>query len=1554
MIAVLAVVLVCTAAFAVTSVGGAETALAAGEVSVNISTASNRVVPGGTITLNITVSSTLSGVWTSTGFLIIPLTNDGKLNSDQVGYFSLASKTFTFSGGESFESGYNDTTVWVNNAQKKGLSIGMASKANGNDVSTSSSLKVTCVLNVSNTAAAGDIKFGLISNTQAISAKDTVSISSKPYNNRTGGLTANQVTITVGAASSVNTLSALEVGHGGSLTAISAPGGVLPTEIEYTGESQSFGNFRVKATATDAGAKIRVGKGTNAGQIAQSGTLLTSGQVSGDIALDAITTAGGDTKLTIVVVPENGGAYKAYTVKVKSNYVNLSSATATSNTQATGATKNGIEGNYINVPSDATEITFSGRFAGGYGMQSTVKYSGTGCTPASATGTIDGNGNFSVKFSGITNNGTVTIGATAGGGKEFSKTYTIRTYSADAALGNITLSGNGQTISPDAKQTDASRDYYVFMLPTGISKASMNLSNASGATIKVGGANYSASTEYGTGTYTVTVTALAGNVRTYTIVIMSNIASAELTKLEISFDRTSWINVLTEAEYNSATGTYTKDYSTVNVSVNSTVYFRYEATDGANVTYSNSVSVIGDVYGGQLAIGVNEFEFTASSAAGRMVYKMKLGLKEGINTIAGVQIYSGSEALSGFTFNKDTLTYTLNVPYSVDTLRLAITIDGLYGIVRTARDGQMERDASNPKLFTTNRGLTVGSGNTITFFAVADNGTGAEGTRYTLNVTRANPDTNNLLASLKVKIGGVEVEMSPAFNPNVTTYTIIDNSNVNTINIEAVTQSAVAKIRGNGEISLDTAVSGSDNVKVLTVVVTAESGVEKPYTINISKKKIDFDKNFDISSILVMGSDGKSYLNYNSATREYDISVPNAVDGVFINVSTVSTTAKVNLLVGEGMAPGNVTIRQDLSVGANKFTVYAVAADNSNSDRALAYVINITRAEANENAYLSSIIINNVPIYNFDKNVVEYVSNQDSTITAIFMSVQAEEATASVMISANGMVIGQSVGTASGQISLDEPGTTITVTIAVTIDGSTKIYTVRVMRASTLPVLSFLSVGSHEFWNNAEMNGDALDMTNPESYRNVRTYYTAVEYAEDTLTIIAETGAAANVRIHGRGANEGGEGGRGALFNASELFGEGMRVEIQIAIVPVTGAINFYTLVIVRKPAPSSSTSADSIEIEGVDRFNEEFAQHKENNVFGSYVVPYTMKSLPVEVVFPDFGVHVAPAKYEILYNTVPKRTVDGEVNENVQLSFGTNIVSLNIYASDEITKRTISIIVVRDEFAFDSVEIAEIGAFKTDYNALRNSYSYSIGHGINSLSCNFKISEGYRYEIEGNSLHDGMNTVYVNVYADDSGVQGRASTALKTIMINVYREAKNTSTAWMVVGILFLVLWVVVMTILVLFILKANKHGGDGSGQGVMQPVIIQANPDAEVRTIEDEKAIKRSLKEQRKRDREEMKAARAEEKARQKEEQRLAREEAAAAAAAEAEAKKKAAEESAANNKAEKAEGEGSQNNEFIVSTGQGGNSKKVKIRLNISGIDGTDVTGMSVEEPKDGDKK
>lgn len=197
------------------------------------------------------------------------------------------------------------------------------------------------------------------------------------------------------------------------------------------------------------------------------------------------------------------------------------------------------------------------------------------------------------------------------------------------------------------------------------------------------------------------------------------------------------------------------------------------------------------------------------------------------------------------------------------------------------------------------------------------------GSSKTINITNP-PSSNNNLSSLSVNVGKI------SFNKNTTSYSISVDSDITSANITATAEDSGAKVSGTGNKTLN---YGSNKINI---VVTAPSGAQKTYTVNITRKD-NRSSNNNLSSLKV--NDGDLSPKFSKNTTSYSISVPYSVSNLTVNAKAEDSKATVQV-------SGNKKL---VAESTNKVTVTVTAENGSKKT----YTINVTRGK-DPNKKLSS------------------------------------------------------------------------------------------------------------------------------------------------------------------------------------------------------------------------------------------------------------------------------------------------------------------------------------------------------------------------------------------------------------------------------------------------------------------------------------------------------------------------------------------------------------------------------------------------------------------------
>lgn len=362
---------------------------------------------------------------------------------------------------------------------------------------------------------------------------------------------SNSVTITVREKSNDNTLSSVAVGtkteNVQSFTPTSTPPLDDTMRYDYT-DSAVLSSVNITPTANSEHATIYMAAGSTLEP--KDENKVESGK---PISIDL---SSGVRAVTILVVAENG-ATKTYTVTVVDKYVALSALKIEVGTKTDGVTKIGLESGgafdttsliytvdlsaplddayTVDVPSDyassETGVKITPTIAEGHDIQPTVALTENKCTPANksvASGSA-------VQVTGIENKSTLTLTATASD-NETTEAYTITFNLLSVETGTLTVKVQGaekEYVSDDEKAAEKKINYYFLLTDEAECKGKLLITDTT-VSVQVKSASGTAQAydpdnpiECVAGTYTIILTAPAGNVKEY-IALLSKMEFLEL------------------------------------------------------------------------------------------------------------------------------------------------------------------------------------------------------------------------------------------------------------------------------------------------------------------------------------------------------------------------------------------------------------------------------------------------------------------------------------------------------------------------------------------------------------------------------------------------------------------------------------------------------------------------------------------------------------------------------------------------------------------------------------------------------------------------------------------------------------------------------------------------------------------------------------------------------------------------------------------------------------------------------------------------------------------
>ena len=376
------------------------------------------------------------------------------------------------------------------------------------------------------------------------------------------------------------------------------------------------------------------------------------------------------------------------------------------------------------------------------------------------------------------------------------KTATVKIKSSNNSLASLTLSNGVLSPTFNANTTSYTSTINAGNVVINATKGDTN-QTISGLGTKT--------LNYGNNTFKVVVEAENGSKKTYTIVITRP-------------DNRSTNNNLKNLSTNQGNITFNQNTTTYNLNVNSNV-----TTIKIDAILEDSKASFVSGYGSRnvnLNYGKNTIQIKVKAENGSIkTYTINVTRKDdrsSNNYLKSITLSNGK-----ISFNKNTLQYSINVPYEVTKIN----------VVAQPEDAKATVVVNSPNLIVGN--------NVITIVVTSEN---LQKKIYTINVQRLTEaeklSENNNVSS--IKISGHDID----FKSDIYEYDItIKDEYALVYNVTLEDIKASYTIDGNEDLK-----DGS----VIKVIVTSESGKTKEYKFNVSKKE-EKQEQIDNKSLIVCG-----------------------------------------------------------------------------------------------------------------------------------------------------------------------------------------------------------------------------------------------------------------------------------------------------------------------------------------------------------------------------------------------------------------------------------------------------------------------------------------------------------------------------------------------------------------------------------------------------------------------------------------------------------------------------------------------------------------------------
>lgn len=259
---------------------------------------------------------------------------------------------------------------------------------------------------------------------------------------------------------------------------------------------------------------------------------------------------------------------------------------------------------------------------------------------------------------------------------------------------------------------------------------------------------------------------------------------------------------------------------------------------------------------------------------------------------------SGNNNLQGLTVSPGPLTptfsatrvstsYTVNVASSVSSVRVTPTRQDPNATITVNGTPTTSGQASQPIQLG-----DAGSNTPIIIIVTAQNGTQKT---YTVGVTRAALGGNNNLSGLSVSPGSLD----PNFSANTTNYTVDVGSGVSSVTVTPTRQDSNATITMNGSPATSgqgrsITLNGAGSNTVINIVVTAQNGSQKTYSVTVSRAALGGNNN--LQSLTVSPGTLSPPFNANRARTDYAVNdISSSATSILVTAAPQDSNATVTI-----------------------------------------------------------------------------------------------------------------------------------------------------------------------------------------------------------------------------------------------------------------------------------------------------------------------------------------------------------------------------------------------------------------------------------------------------------------------------------------------------------------------------------------------------------------------------------------------------------------------------------------------------------------------------------
>jgi hypothetical protein len=376
---------------------------------------------------------------------------------------------------------------------------------------------------------------------------------------------------------------------------------------------------------------------------------------------------------------------------------------------------------------------------------------------------------------------------------------------------------------------------------------------------------------------------------------------------------------------------------------------------------------------------------------------------------------------------------------------------------------------------TTSRPIALDAAGTTTPVNIVVSESGTNSRTYTVLLTKASLTGNNSLRNLSISPGPLD---SP-FNANTLSYEVSVASNVNSMRVTPTLDDPAATMTVNGQ----TATSGQAQTiplndpgqsTVISVVVTAQDGTPKQYTLVVSRAALGGNNNLQRLSV----SPGSLSPSFSASRTSYSVSVGGRVESITVTAAPLDTNANLTI---EGQDTGSRSI--SLPPGPSRTEVEVVVTAPNGIPKT--YFITVNREALSADNNLDGLSVSPGTLDPaFSSGTTQYRVEVATGVTNVDVTATKSDP--------NAVISGDVPNGGQANIQLDGPGTTKTVSITVAApNGTSKTYNITVKR---------LAPSTDANLSNLRVNSGSL---NPGFSSSEQNYRVDVASGVDSITVSA-------------------------------------------------------------------------------------------------------------------------------------------------------------------------------------------------------------------------------------------------------------------------------------------------------------------------------------------------------------------------------------------------------------------------------------------------------------------